>query len=199
MLHFTVKPYDPSLDYKRYCQRLYGDNKCLAMLEEKGGHHLHVQGEPVVDTKGWEQIQREMINEHYIKKTHPRKNPVKKRTREADDTGFQYMAKELPTSVVIYKQQFTDEDLQELYEQSNAHREELQSKPGEYIFERIGAESGIVEPSKLHERVCYYALEYYLAEGKMRPPNIKILCEHWLAKYWGDRHDVKLYISKRWV
>jgi len=169
------------------------------MLEKKGGDHLHVQGEPIVGEKAFEKIQKDMTAEHYRRRQDSNARPVKRRKTVADEQGFQYMSKELPTSVVVYKQGITDEELNELYGQSNEYREDLQSKPGEYIFKAIGPNTKGWTPSDLHKRVCYYAFQYYLAEGKMRPPNIKILCEHWMAKYWGERLDVAEYISSRWI
>eukprot|EP00960_Hanusia_phi_P064277 765750-Hanusia_phi.AAC.2 len=44
LAHLVVKPYDPSMDYQAMCAELFGDNKCLVMLEKKGGDHCHVQG-----------------------------------------------------------------------------------------------------------------------------------------------------------
>ncbi|EKX31777.1 hypothetical protein GUITHDRAFT_149083 [Guillardia theta CCMP2712] len=180
LAHLIVKPYDPSMDYASVCNDLFGDNKCLVMLEKKGGDHCHIQGElkaPKTEEQ-WRNYIGDLAMEHYRRKQDPKSRPVKRRKLEADEVGFQYMAKELPTSVVIYKQGFSDEDLQELYEKSNEHRDELQSKPGEYIAEKIGGDTESWTPGELHKRVCYYAFQYYLAEGKMRPPNIKILCEH---------------------
>lgn len=201
LMHFTIKPFDSSLDYEHICKSLFGDNRCLVIVEKKGGEHAHVQGvlEQELSDWDWRQVCKNISNQHYKRKSNPNCAPVKKRRVEADDSGFQYMCKELPTSTVIYKQGFSDEDLQELYEQSNEYREELQCKLGEYIVEKIGPNTTGWTPSELHKRVCYYAFQYYLAEGKMRPPNIKLLCEHYMAKYWGNRLDVAEYISGRWI
>lgn len=202
MFHMIVKPHDSGFPYVRVCKELFGDNRCLVMKESKGGEHCHIQGEmdELPSKYHWERKLCPAYSKMHPKtKEEPGCHPVKRRKREADEQGFMYMAKELPDSVVLYKQGITDEYLEELYEKSNEYREELQSKPGEYILEKIGPNTTGWTPSELHKRVCYYAFQYYLGEGKMRPPNIKILCEHWMAKYWGDRLDVAEYISSRWM
>lgn len=201
LAHLVVKPYDPGMDYATVCQTLFGENRCLVMLEKKGGDHCHIQGElkQEMSEDQWKVYIGNLAAEHYRRKQDPKSRPVKRRKTEADEVGFQYMAKELPTSVVVYKQGFSDEDLQELYQKSNDHREDIQSKPGEFIFERIGPCIRGWTPADLHDRVVYYACKYYMGEGKMRPPNIKILCEHWMLKYWGDCEGVVEYISRRWI
>ena len=112
MIHLVVKPYDHALDYAAYCQRLFGDERCLVMLEKKGGDHLHIQGECDLTEKEITVIQKEMIAEHYSRRHEPTARPVKKRAKPADETGFQYMCKEFESSVVIYKQGFTERSSQ---------------------------------------------------------------------------------------
>lgn len=194
MLHLVVKPYDPSIDYAYYCRQLFGDNRCLVMMEKKGGDHCHVQGECVLTEDGVKAIQQEMIAKHYRKKQDLTSRPIKKRSREADDLGFQYMAKELPDSVVVYKQGFTDEELCALYDKSNELRAELQSNLGEYLRSKCVRGPG-EPPRHLHKRLCGYAVRYYLDEDKMQPPNIKLLVRHFLGKYYREE-DVIEYLSE---
>lgn len=195
MLHLVVKPYDPSLNYEDYCKQLFGENKCLAMLEKKGGDHLHIQGVLNVDEFDFKKIQTSMITTHYRKKVDPTCHPVKKRKRGADDVGFQYMAKELPTSVVIYKQGFSDQDLQELYEKSEQLRSELQCKLGEYIAANCVRQPG-ERPRDLHLRMCRVGFDYYLGEDKMQPPNFKLLIRHFLLKIYREHEDVMRYLCE---
>jgi len=185
LVHLVVKPYDPSLDYAGFAQKAFGTNRCLFMLEKKGGDHLHIQGETALSPEAFAKLQSsELTVLHYRKKQDSTSHPVKKRKREADDVGFQYMCKELDSSVVIFKQGFTDEDLQALHGLSDAAREECKSKLGEYIAGQVTFLRSD-PPKELHKRVCRAAVQYYLAEDKMQPPNLKLLCRHVLLKYAG--------------
>lgn len=194
LVHLVVQPYDPSLDYVFFATRVFSTNRCLFMLEKKGGDHLHIQGETSLSDKEFAKLQSEMLTEvHYRKKMDKKSHPVKKRKREADVLGFQYMCKELDTSVVVFKQGFSDEDLKELHASSDAAREELKSNLGEYV---VGSIDTTDEPSPqvLHKRVCRAAVKYYLAEDKMQPPNLRLLCRHILvSKYQSE--DVIDYVA----
>lgn len=195
MYHLVVKPYDPSLDYVDFCRKAFGENKCLAMLEKKGGDHLHIQGIPAVGNGVLGDLKEGLTMNHYRKKAGDACHPVKKRKREADDMGFQYMAKELPSSVVVYKQGFTDEDLQELYEKSEKYREELQSQLGEYLRDRCGSGADYRTPRDLHKRLCVLAIEYYMDLDKMPPPNLKALVRYNMAKHYRSPAVVE-YLSE---
>lgn len=195
MLHFVVKPYDPSMNYEHFCTKLFGTNRCLAMLEKKGGDHLHIQGEPALHEDHVDYVLKEMAAVHYRRKLEPTCRPVKRRRAVADEIGFQYMAKEYDTSIVIYKQRFTDEDLRALHAESEKRREELQSKLGEYLAKEVSLRSDDT-PRDLHQRMCIAGLEYYLAEGKMVPPNFKLLIRHFLLmQYGGTCYAVLEYLS----
>lgn len=196
MLHFVVKPYDPSMNYEHFCTKLFGTNRCLAMLEKKGGDHLHIQGEPVLHEDHVDYVLKEMAAVHYRRKLEPTCRPVKRRRAVADEIGFQYMAKELDSSIVIYKQGISDEDLRFLHAESEKRREELQSKLGEYLAKEVSRGSG-ESPRDLHKRMCSTGLQYYLAEGKMVPPNFKLLIRHFLLmQYGGVWPDVLEYLSE---
>lgn len=185
--HLVVKPYDPSLDYIDFSKKAFGANRCLLMLEKKGGDHLHIQGMTDLSVKDFTHLQTELLTSvHYRKKEDAKTHPVKKRKREADEIGFQYMCKELESSVVIFKQGFTDEDLEDLHAASNAHREELKSQLGEYITGSVNRGDGET-PQVLHKRIARAAVRYYLAEDKMQPPNLRGLVRHVLvSKYTAD-------------
>lgn len=155
------------------------------MLEKKGGDHLHIQGFSDYDEVTFNNFQSAMLtNQHYRKVQDKKSHPVKKRKREADETGFQYMCKELDSSVVIYKQGLTDEELEQYHAASDAHREELKSQLGEFVLGRVTFLRSD-PPKELHKRVCRAAVEYYMAEDKMQPPNLKLLCRHILLKNAG--------------
>lgn len=185
LVHLVVKPYDPSLDYVAFAKKAFGSNNCLFMLEKKGGDHLHIQGETSLSDEAFAKLQSsELTMLHYRKKQDRSSHPVKKRKLTADDTGFQYMCKELDSSVVVYKQGFTQQDLEDLHAASDAAREECKSKLGEYIAGQVTFLRSD-PPKELHKRVCRAAVQYYLAEDKMQPPNLKLLCRHVLLKYAG--------------
>jgi len=188
--HLVVKPYDPSLDYEAFCKKAFEDNTCLAMLEKKGGDHLHIQGFSTLDEVAFNLLQSTMLtNLHYRKSQDKNSHPVKKRKREADNVGFQYMCKELDSSVVVYKQGLTDSDLKEFHAASDAHREELKSQLGEYVVGSVNI-GDAPSPQKLHKRVCRAAVKYYLAEEKMHPPNLKLLCRHILVSKYGTEEVI---------
>lgn len=172
---------------EEFCTAFFGTNKCLAMLEDTSTHpHCHVQGELNVTESEAEVLKKEWTQKHYLKKTGKNCHPIKKRKREADDSGFQYMSKDLPNSVVLYKQGLTNEDLNQLYEQSKVYVEEQKSQLGEYLSGRILRESG-ENPAQLHKRLRVATIEYYMAEDKMCPPNWKNLVLHFLTKHYGTR------------
>lgn len=199
MLHLTIKPHDGNYPIEEVCKKLYGENKCLAMLEKKGGDHCHVQGVPIREFSPYEwkeKISPELNALHYRRKLEPGSKPVKKRNREADDLGFQYMSKELPSSIVLYKQGFTDGELEELYQKSNEYREELQAKLGEYIYKACGAELGTRSAAQLHKCMCTAALQYYVDQDKMHPPNLKMLVRYYMMKYYWVDNRVKEYLSE---
>lgn len=195
MVHLVVKPYDPSLDYEGFAKQAFGDQPCLFMLEKKGGDHLHIQGMTALSDETFRKLQsNELTLKHYRRRQEPDCHPVKRRRKEADENGFQYMCKELDSSVVVYKQGFTDEQLESLHAASNLHREECKSQLGEYIAGRVNFLRSD-PPEVLHQRVCLAAVEYYLAEDKMQPPNLRLLCRHILLKYCGTA-EVKEYVAK---
>lgn len=186
--HLVVKPYDPSLDYAEFCRDTFGNNKCLVMLEKKGGDHLHIQGELAVTETEYTRLRDRLTSKHYRKIQDAKSHPVKRRRVAADDTGFQYMAKELPTSVVVYKQLITDEELKDLYELSNKHREELQEGLTDFIRDHVttavGLEYTCTCPNMLHKLAAQAAVEYYQSTGKMQPPNLRLLVRHAIAKHF---------------
>lgn len=196
-VHLVVKPYDPSMDYEAICKRLFKSNKCLVMMEKKGGDHCHIQGmmETDMSNEQWRNEIAALAAMHYRRKQDPSSRPVKRRKTEADEVGFQYMAKELPSSVVVFKQGFEDGELEELYERSNEHRDELKAKLGEHLLSRI-VRGSCESPRDLHKRMCSAALCYYMDQDKMCPPNIKLLVRHFMLKQYGGSSDVLSYLSE---
>ena len=196
--HLVVNPYDPSLDYVEFAKQAFGGNRALFMLESKQKPHLHIQGELSCTLKYFTMLKEVLLTKKHYKfvaweaETDPKKkkdlacHPCKKRKREADEIGFQYMCKDLDSSMVVFKQGFTDEDLEELHANSNAHREELKGKLGEYIVGEVNRGDGEA-PQVLHKRIARAAVKYYLAEDKMQPPNLRALIRHILVtKYTAE-------------
>jgi len=103
------------------------------------------------------------------------------------------MSKELPSSVVIYKQGITDEELLALYELSNQLREEQKSGLGNYIKDAIGEVD--LQPSELHLRVSLAAQDYYQINDKCDPPNIRLLLRHILRKHFFSP-EMRVYLAK---
>nr|UOF78298.1 putative replicase [Cressdnaviricota sp.] len=197
-IHLTVNPYDPSLDYVKLCKDLFGENKCLVMLESKNRDHLHIQGLPAVTDKVIKRTLKEFALLHYRKKQDPKTHPVKARAEAADEKGFQYMSKDGPDAVVIYKQVFTDEDIKSLHELSNQHREELQTGLIDFIRQSVSQYirlySGTPSPRDLHLACAEAAADFYKENDKMSPPNIRALIRHALTKhFWSP--EVRTYIA----
>lgn len=197
MLHFIVNPHDSNFDYEEICRDLFGTNKCLAMLESTTKTpHVHVQGELAVSEDAWKDYQRELIDQHYMRAQDPKCRPVKANNkRKADDLGFQYICKEEPKKACLYKQGFTDEDLELLHAKSNEYREQLKGELGEYLLEKCLPRAGETA-SELHHRYCSAAVDYYLDQDKMHPPNLKLLIRHYLGKHHAKSIPaVKTYLS----
>lgn len=198
MYHFTVKPFDPKLDYKLLCEKIFGGNRCLCMMEKKGGDHLHVQGELAIPEEEADSIRSKWGLDHYRKKLGDQCHPCKKRQRGADEVGFQYMCKELESSLVVYKQGFTDEELEELHASSNAHREELRAGLREYLRDKCPPYVNSTSIPEVHKLMAEHAIDYYYDCGKMPPPNLKLLVRHNLGLIYPTP-EVRKYIASFYV
>lgn len=190
-IHGVCQKYDSELDYEHLARSICGDSQCLIMMETKGGEHAHFQGMTNLPKKELLAIAKEWGEDHVLKKR-KRSNPVhaddKKFTalrfswKDHDWTGFQYCCKEYTNdSVLVYKQGFTEQDLIDLHENSNRHREVLSAKLGEFVSGQLDL-STPGTPKELHFRVARAAFRYYVAEEKMHPPNLKQLVRTLLYK-----------------
>jgi len=201
MLHFTVNPYDPNFDYQDICKYLFGENKCLVMLEppNKGSHHVHIQGEfkKVFSKNAVDQYLTDLAKKHYMRQHKPNCKPVTQKRADADELGFQYMCKYWKTDgKVLYKQVFTDEDLERLAEQSDEHRDGLKRKLGECIVERVGKRRLDEAPRQLHKRMCVAYWDHQKAQDKMGPPNERSLIKWYMCQHYGDEKDVIDYLAE---
>lgn len=197
LVHFTDNHYDHSLDWPGLCKKLFGDNQCLCMMEVKGHDHLHVQGELAIDERDYARELKVFSLGHYRKKQDPKSHPIK-RAGNCDEKGFQYMSKELPSSVVVYKQGFSDEELHKLYELSQIHREELQAGLTDFIrdavTEYVRLSDGPPSPKSIHVACAEAGYEYYASVNKMDPPNIRGLIRFAMRKHFNSS-AVKTYLA----
>jgi len=191
----VINPYDSSLDYETFCKRVFGNNRCLAMRESKNGQHLHIQGELAVSDEEYVLHGNQLRDKHYRKKEDPNSRPVKRRRVAADDKGFQYMAKDLPNSVVVYKQQFTDDDIAALHAASVAHVDEQKGALGEHLREQI-TDFHTRHPPTMWAYAMRSAYRYYMDRGVMRPPNLKALVEFALTKHFPSDDLVEFFVQK---
>lgn len=199
MLHFIVNPYDPNFDYQDICKCLFGENKCLVMLEQNPKDHCHVQGEL---KEGWsknalEEKFKQLNADHFKRKLEPKCRAVRRVQKDAEELGFQYMCKYYKVdSKILYKQVFTDEDIERLAEQSDEYRSELKSKLGECIVERVGKRRLDEAPRQLHKRMCVAYWDHQKAQDKMGPPNERSLIKWYMCQHYGDEKDVIDYLAE---
>ena len=99
-------------------------------------------------------------------------------------------------SKVIYKQGFTDEDIERLAEQSDDYRSELKCQLGEVIVERVGKRRGSEQPRQLHKRMCIAFWDHLKSEDKMGPPNERALIKWYICKHYGEERDVIEYLAE---
>jgi hypothetical protein len=128
MRHFKMS-YDPKLhdQIPEISRQLYGDNKALVVAEKLHVNaHIHFQGYTDLTEQSFRNKLGVLTKDHYMRRSLPGqpKYPVKCVKREADDMGFQYLCKEDPPNV-LYKNHFTDEDIEELHEASDLYTETL--------------------------------------------------------------------------
>lgn len=164
--------YDPSLDYSTMCHELYGENKHLCVLEKIDiNAHCHFQGITNLTVRQYDDKFTELTSTHYLRKQKTNARPVRhERQGKVDETGFQYMCKEDPPKI-LSKNGFSDEDIQQLHEQSAEHVAEL--KCG--LKRKIHELSPGPDPEALHEKCLDTASDYYEDVDKMPPPNLQKL------------------------
>lgn len=195
--HIVANPYDPHQDYAAFAQAVFNPNeKILVMREAAKDFHVHMQGE-VLNMRTYLKRKAELTESHEAKKKNPKCHPIKERTKPADCQGFQYMSKDLPNSVVIYKANITDEELNDLHQKSVEHVAEIKSGVLTYIRGRFTAvQHETLSPAILHRQVSLFAQEHYLEDHKMDPPNIRGLVRYWLRELFGFRADVLEYLAE---
>lgn len=183
LTHFTVNPHDETLNYQEICQALFGESKCLAVLEhtkKKGiGPHVHVQGETDLSDRTMSEKISELISQKHYKRKHPGHENARvcyRVKREVTDTGFQYMVKD-DKSNILYQQGFTDADFEEMAISSAAHVDKLkhgfEKTLNAYLKGVIRAEPAITNKELLkHIKRAYLA--HLNQEGKNWPTSGQI-------------------------
>lgn len=171
--HFVVNPIDPSFDWKKICNDLFDpDEKQLVVLEYGKKDHVHIQGMLKVSNKEFEKYRKDLASRHYRRKVDRKCLPVTKRTRDADEKGYQYMLKE-GIDKVLHSVNFDKEELEVLHELSEAartdHAESFYDVMKEHFFQLpdLGPE-GI--RNELLVRACEF---YYDDQDSMPPPQVK--------------------------
>jgi len=198
-IHFVVNPHDPNLEYDKICQGLFGSGKCLAMLEDKKGKikapHVHIQGETTMNEVDLRAFIKELGDQHYERSLNKRHDarPVKRRTVEADDKGFQYMCKE-DGREVLYKQVLTDQDMEDMHEASELHMDEVKNGLRDHLWLRCPKETS---PPALHLMMRRLALAWYCDQDKFTPPNFQKLVLHAMAKCPWVTPDIFDYVAER--
>lgn len=202
--HAVMRRYDSTLDYEGFAKFVCGEHPCLIMMETKGGEHVHFQGMSDLSKAALKKFAKEWGNNHVLKKR-KREDPNHKddknfhpvcfKWEDIDWTGFQYCCKEYSKdSVVVYKQGFTEEDLIRLHDSSNLHRDRITAKLGEFVSGRIDPSAG-GSPQELHFSVASAAFDYYVAEAKIHPPNLKQLVRALLYKMYPS-DAVRVYLIR---
>lgn len=175
LIHFKCETC-VSIDPKGVAEYLFGENQHLVVLHKGKNEnpHWHFQGYLQPSMKDYCALLSKLANGHSKKIAKPKSRPVKRKTEEATEMGFQYMLKEDPPIIVCFKG-FTQEQLDALHEASNAHVASLKSevlKVCEDIKFEDFADRKMVD---LHNYARNRAFMHYVKVGKMPPPNFQTL------------------------
>lgn len=189
-IHFKVETC-VSVDVVNLAISLFLQNKCLVVLHKGKNEnpHWHFQGETELDESEIKKKLAEVAQGHTKKVSNPNSRPVKRRKVDADDLGYQYMMKEDPPKVV-YSRGFTEEELDELHEASKDHVEQLKNQLQYYLVDKIKWEEEdgkMINPKDLHPQFRRHAINYYMEEDKMPPPNLQKLILWYMLKMSKDK------------
>lgn len=137
--------HSPSLKYKQWAQRLYGDNKCIVSPVEKGksGHdHVHFIGYTDLSKRQYNKIKDELYEAHPWheetneegKLRYPNCCPIRAANKIVNDKGFQYVMKTFTDKTPLeYSQGFSEEELLALKAASDEHVEKMKNGMKEHI------------------------------------------------------------------
>ena len=173
LVHFVVNPHCPNIDYEKLATDIFGNQRCLIMLEKKPGWHVHVQGE-LLDGYDIDSYLTKLAAAHSKRKIDPNCRPVKKRKRPVDEVGYAYLTKH-DDSELLYSNGFDDEELIELKRFSDQRREEVKQSMAKHIDEQISSGIHFDSQESLHHAFRSVGLDFYLSEGKLPPPNFQKL------------------------
>lgn len=193
MFRHTKVAFCSLLKIEEICKGVYDPHqKCLVVLEKATSNpHLHFQGFSTLDEKTFKNKFSDLTANHYQKRLGDKKRPVRHSNKEVNDLGFQYMCKE---GEVLYRQGFSDEDIEQLREASKNYVDEvkngLKRKLQETDFKYQDAED-------LHHQFRRSAMKYYNDQEKMPPPNFqKLLIWHMSTLYPKD-DQIQNYCATR--
>jgi len=168
--------------------------KCLVVLEKEATNpHAHVVFETELSKEAIDTIIADISVAHPRKKRTPNARPVAQNKDPVTDGFWQYVSKE-KFPVILYKVGFTDEELVELHDKSDALRLTLKSTLSNYI--RDNARGGNPDELLLSAALC--AIEHYSSTDTMAPPNIASLVRHACLKHFPS-DELKLCLAKRIV
>ena len=163
------------MDLKKVQMDLFGENRCLFVLEKKPGYHVHVHGEPRADGPEITKYLKDLAQTHSKREIDPKCLPIKRKHEGVDEKGFQYICKFLGTEMdILFNNGFSDEKLAELKKLSDDAREEVKASMAKYIRENYSAAPGIAF-SEVHEAYRNHGLQFYVNQAKLPPPNFQKL------------------------
>jgi len=195
--HVIVNPYDPDQKYAEFCEKVFDPaHKILAMRESKNGFHLHMQG-VIKDLDLFNDEITKLKETNINRKRNRNARPVRVLAECADEGMFQYMCKEGPDKAfVVYKNLLTDNDIHELWTQSQAYVAALKENLGDYIKDKVDAGGVPAEPSKLLMLVAMLANDFYKEAGTMPPPNLAALVRQVVIKHFYTP-DMRAYLAEK--
>lgn len=185
MFRHTKVAFCSLLKIEEICRGVYDLNqKCLVVLEKATSNpHLHFQGYSTLDEKTFKNRFSDVTCNHYMKRLGDKKRPVRHSNKEVNELGFQYMCKE---GEVVFRQGFSDEDIESLREASKLYVEEVKNGLKRKLHEM---EFRYQDPEDLHHQYRRCAMKYYNEQDppKMPPPNLqKLLIWHMSTGYPKD-------------
>lgn len=194
MFRHTKIQYDPSLDYEKICKAVYGENQCLCVAEKlETNAHVHFQGLTNLGKERYDDLFAEYTQNHFIRRVKPGARPVRHvRSGNVDEVGFQYMCKESPPNV-LYKNGFTEQDIEDMHQASEEHVEEVKSGMKRKLHEMEFTGT----PEYVHEEMQVAALKYFISENKFTPPNFQKQVLYAMATKPGVTDAEFRYVAKR--
>jgi hypothetical protein len=141
--HLKIK-YDPAWDWEELCKNLFmPEEKYSAVAEHVSSNaHVHLQGTTRLSPMQFKYVKTKWAQTRWEKKLKPSARPFSEAKREVNEKGFQYIMKEGKNEQIFARNLFTDEELEELKNQSVAYRANLKG-----VWSRRGSWSGVVKNS----------------------------------------------------